>query len=189
MKRMMLQNVLGLVLLASLVLGTALVAEAQRGRVMGPGMMGQQQDQPYDEDGRGHGPGMMGQGMMGPGMMGQGMMGQGMMGPCMMEPGMGMMGFLNLPDLTSEQQNELRTMQREARREHMNAMLDIMDIRDDMMEAMAAERPDPKKVRAHQESMNKKQADLVESAIKKRNRMYDVLTEDQQTRLREQRAR
>ncbi len=179
MKRIILQKSLGLVLLVSLVLGAPLVAEAQRGRMMGPGMMGQQQDQPYGEDWRGYGPGMMD-----PGMMGQGMMGQGMMGP-----GMGMMGYLNLPDLTPEQQNQLRTMQREARREHMNAMLDIMDIRDDMMEAMAAERPDPKKVRALQEAMNQKQADLVESAMKNRNRMYDLLTEDQQQRLREQWAR
>ena len=164
------------------------VADAQRGQPM-RGPQNQAQPQPWAGEWDRYDPGMMqGRGMpcpfMGPGMMGPGM---GMMGPGMgmMSPGMGMMGFMHLPDLTEEQQNEIRSIIREVRREHMEVMADIMDMRDDMMAEMSAERPDPEKVRELHNALSQKQGALLESAIENRNRIHEVLTEEQRERLKE----
>lgn len=189
MKHMSVGKCMTLVLLVSLVLGSVLIAEAQRRQPM----MGPQQDQEFDErsrgpmmmgersmmcPGMGMGPGMMsGYGTMGPGMMS----GHGMMGPGM---GMGMMALYHL-DLTEEQHGEIRSVQREARRRHMEIIPDLMDIHDDLVDVMAEDRPDPEKVRALQEAMSKKQGEMLESAIEYRNRIYDLLTEEQQEQLRD----
>lgn len=179
MKRMIPGKSIALVLMAVLVFGMASVADAQRGQ----GMMGRQQPGDYGERGMQYGPGMMG----GPGIMGQGMgmmygpgMGMGMMGT-----GMGTMGCLILPDLSEEQREELRSIQRETRRQHMEAMLDMMEVRDDMMLEMAAERPDAAKIRELQEAMSAKHADMIEAGIESRNRMNDLLTDEQRGQLRQ----
>jgi len=150
----------------SIILGLSMSAEAQRGEHMRWSQQGQTVDEPWDF----YGPRMMGPGMMGPGMMG---------------PGMGMMGIVDLPGLTEEQRTEMRSIQREARRQNMETMLDIMDLRDDMHEAMAADRPDPRTIRELQEAMSQKQGQLLESSVETRNRIYDLLTEEQQEQLRE----
>ncbi len=176
MKRTILGKSAALAIMVVLVFGMASVADAQRGQ----GMMGRQQPGDYGERGMNYGPGMMG----GPGM---GMMGSGMggMGMGMMGSGMGTMGCMMLPDLSDEQQEELRSIQRETRRTHMEAMLEMMEIRDDMMLEMASERPDAAKVRELQETMSSKQADMIESGIDSRNRMNDVFTDEQREQMRQ----
>ncbi|MFO8111456.1 MAG: Spy/CpxP family protein refolding chaperone [Desulfosalsimonadaceae bacterium] len=190
MKRAIFLKSTAIVLMISLILGVAATAEAQRGRHM----MDRPQTQDYDDQWTGRGPAMMGNrmGMMGPGM---GMMGpgMGMMGaqgtPCpimnQMGHGMGMAGALDLPDLTPEQQNEIRAIQKEMRRKHMETMLDIMDIRDEMMIEMAAARPDPEKIREMQATMSQKQGEMLESTVTYRNRIYDLLSEEQQNQIQE----
>lgn len=177
-------------------IATAGLAQAQ----MGPGMMGPQErgyDAPVERSapqhmrgtkGRGmhDGPGMMGQCMM----MGQGMMGGGMdmMGPGMMGGGMGMMmDPAMMFDLTEEQRQEMRSMQRDMRREHMNTMLDVMDLRDEMWEEMLADRPDPERVRELHSQMAEHHGEIMESRVEMRNRMYDLLTDEQREQMREMR--
>jgi len=187
MKRLVFGKSISLVLMAALVFGLAMSAEAQRRMPMMD-----RQETPETREYRtprmdDRSPGMMHQGM---GMMGSGM---GMMGgggmPCpimnQMGHGMGMAGALDLPDLTEEQQVEIRTIQREVRRQNMEKMMDIMDLRDDMMVEMTAERPDPEQVREIQLNMSQKQGELLESTIESRNRIYDLLTEEQQEQIRD----
>ena len=187
MKRLVFGKSISLVLMAALVFGLAMSAEAQRRMPMMD-----RQETPETREYRtprmdDRSPGMMHQGM---GMMGSGM---GMMGgggmPCpimnQMGHGMGMAGALDLPDLTEEQQVEIRTIQREVRRQNMEKMMDIMDLRDDMMIEMTAERPDPEQVREIQLNMSQKQGELLESTIESRNRIYDLLTEEQQEQIRD----
>ena len=180
MTRTILGKSAALAILAVLVFGMASVADAQRGQ----GMMGRQQPGDYGERGMEYGPGMMGgpgMGMMGSGMGGPGMgMGMGMMGS-----GMGTMGCMMLPDLSDEQREELRSIQRETRRKHMEAMLEMMELRDDMMLEMASERPDAAKVRELQEAMSSKHADMIESDIESRNRMNDLFTDEQREQMRQ----
>ena len=186
MKRLVFGKSISLVLMAALVFGLAMSAEAQRRMPM----MDRQESpetREYRTPGDDRSPGMMhhGMGMMGHGM---GMMGGGGMScPIMnqMGHGMGMAGALDLPDLTEEQQGEIRTIQREVRRQNMEKMMDIMDLRDDMMVEMAAERPDPEQVREIQSNMSQKQGELLESTIESRNRIYDLLTEEQQEQIRD----
>ncbi|SDG09096.1 Heavy-metal resistance [Limimonas halophila] len=148
-----------------------------RGQMMGPGMMG--------------GMGMMGQsGMMGPGMMGQsGMMGPGMMGGSgMMGPGMmsgmgmmgpmmggGMMGPGMMQGLSDEKQAELTEMRQDMRRQHMEAMLDMMAIRDEMQQAMVADRPDPARIRELHDRMAERHGKALEARIEMHNQMRDFM--------------
>ena len=171
MKRKLMVKSLALGFLLSVILGGISVAEAQRGQHMMRG----QPDQAFDarEDLHGY-PGMMGPGM---GMMGPGM---GVMGP-----GMGMMGILELPDLTDEQRDEIHSIQREARRQNMEITLDIMDIRDDIMMTMSEDRPDPAEIRELQEAMSRKQGQIWEVSVENRNRIYDLLTQEQHESLQE----
>ncbi|MBS3809877.1 MAG: Spy/CpxP family protein refolding chaperone [Desulfobacterales bacterium] len=201
MKPAIFKKTLAFVFMVTLVMGMAMSADAQRRGHM----RGRQQDPSVQQNWSGYGPGMMGSpGMMGPGygmsdgpaMMGPGygmMGGHGMMGFGMgmghgMSPAMGMMGpymagcFYRL-DLTEDQQNKMLSMQKQARRERMETMLDIMDIRDDLIQAMAADRPDPGKVRKLREAMSQKQAEMLETSIENRNRIYDMLTKEQREQL------
>ena len=164
MKRKLMVKSLALGFLLSVILGGISVAEAQRGQHMMRG----QPDQAFDarEDLHGY-PGMMGPGM-------------GMMGP-----GMGMMGILELPDLTDEQRDEIHSIQREARRQNMEITLDIMDIRDDIMMTMSEDRPDPAEIRELQEAMSRKQGQIWEVSVENRNRIYDLLTQEQHESLQE----
>lgn len=181
MKRVIFWKSTALFLMVSLIFGVAATAEAQRGSHM----MDRPQAQNYEDQWAGRGPATMryrGMGMMG---------GQGTPCPIMnqMGHGMGMTGPLDLPDLTTEQQNEIRAIQREMRRRHMETMLDIMDIHDEMMIEMAAERPDPEKIREMQTTMSQKQGEMLESKVTYRNRIYDLLTEEQKEQIREYQRR
>ncbi len=173
MKRKLMVKSLVLGFLLSVILGGISVAEAQRGQHMMRG----EPDQTFDA--RGDTYGYHGMGMMGPGM---GMMGPGM---GMMGPGAGMTGLLELPDLTDEQLGEILSIQKEARRQNMEIMLDIMDIRDDIMMTMSEDRPDPAEIRELQEAMSRKQGQIWEASVENRNRIYDLLTQEQHEYLQE----
>ncbi|MGY6566497.1 MAG: Spy/CpxP family protein refolding chaperone [Halomonadaceae bacterium] len=136
----------------------------------GPGMMG-----------GGMGPGMMGGGM-GPGMMGGGM-GPGMMGgdmmPCpMMDGGKGMMQMLE-----PEQRSELRELMREHRPTQFERMGQLMNLRDDLMAAMHAERPDPEEVQAIHAQMAELHGEMMAEMVRMRNAMHDLLTDEQREQL------
>ncbi len=166
MKRKLMVKSLVLGFLLSVVLGGISLAEAQRGQHMMRG----QPDQPFDarEDFNG----FQGMGMMGPGM--------GMMGP-----DMHMHGLLDYLELTDEQREEVRSIQRKVRREHMEAMLDVMDLREDMWAAFREQRPDPENMRQMHEAMSEKKGDMLVSFIEMRNSIYDLLTDEQRERVRE----
>ncbi|MGM0986623.1 MAG: Spy/CpxP family protein refolding chaperone [Pseudomonadota bacterium] len=142
---------------------------------MGPGMMMGGQG--------GMGPGMMmgGQGDMGPGMMmgGQGGMGPGMMmgGQGGMGPGMMMGGMADLLD--EEQLNDLREMRKEHRSAHFEDMARMLNLRDDMMLLMQAERPDPEEVQALHGQMATLHGEMMADKVRLRNQMQDLLTDEQ----------
>ena len=152
--------------LTAALVGAPIAASAQ----MGTGMMERERGPMAEQPRHGHGPGMM----MGPGM------GMGMMGP-----GMRMMDPTLLPDLSEEQRQELRSMQRDLRRQHMEAMIEMMDARDEMMDEMLAEEPDPGRIREIHDRMARMHGDMLETRIEMRNRMHGILTEEQRERMRE----
>lgn len=180
-----------LALTVTLIFGVAVTAEAQRRQ----SMMERPDSQAFDDrwgDRRMDGPpGAMGSGMgmmgPGPGMMGGG----GMPCPIMNRMGhpMGMTAPLNLPGLTEEQQREIARLQREIRRRNMENWIDIMDIRDDILIEMTAERPDPEKIRELHARMGRKQGEMLEAVVENRNRIYDLLTQAQQEQVREYQRR
>ncbi|MDI5919185.1 Spy/CpxP family protein refolding chaperone [Halomonas sp. LR5S13] len=152
--------------------GTAAAQGMQQG-AHGPGgmMMGGQ---------GGMGPGMMmgGQGNMGPGMM---MGGQGGMGPSMMMGGQGGMAGI----LDEEQLSSLREMRREHRSAHFERMGEMMNLRDDMMLLMQAERPDPEEVQALHGQMATLHGEMMADKVRMRNRMQDLLTDEQREQLKQ----
>lgn len=169
-----------LMFMISFLMVSSQVSEAQRGYHRGQSMMGGQYNQVPDQ-GRGYyGPGMMGPGSgmrgFGPGMMGPGM---GTM------PGMAMTDFLNLPGLTDEQREEIRNTERQSRREYRETMLDMMDARDDLVDALAEPKPDPDRVSELHQAMSQKQREMLRSSIETRNQIYDTLTQEQRSQLRE----
>ncbi|MDI5889571.1 Spy/CpxP family protein refolding chaperone [Halomonas rhizosphaerae] len=139
---------------------------------MGPGMMMGGQG--------GMDPGMMmgGQGGMGPGMM---MGGQGGMGPGMMMGGQGGMAGI----LDEEQLSSLREIRREHRSAHFERMGEMMNLRDDMMLLMQAERPDPEEVQALHGQMATLHGEMMADKVRMRNRMQDLLTDEQREQLKQ----
>ncbi|WFM71297.1 periplasmic heavy metal sensor [Halomonas sp. CKK8] len=154
---------------------------------MGPGMMMGGQG--------GMGPGMMmgGQGGMGPGMMmgdqggmGPGMMmgGQGGMMPCPMMANLGAMGGMG-GMLDEEQSSALREMRREHRSAQLERMGEMMNLRDDMLLLMQAERPDPEEVQALHGQMATLQGEMMADKVRMRNRMQDLLSDKQREQLKQ----
>lgn len=72
---------------------------------------------------------------------------------------------------------------------HVEKMFEIMDARDEMADALAAGQPDPQAVRELHGRMAKLQGELLQSRIEARNRMLELLTDDQRERLRALRGR
>ena len=151
------------------------------GGSMGPGMMG-----------GGMGPGMMGGGM-GPGMMGPGMMGGGM-GPGMMGGSMGGMmpcpmmsggGKNMLSMLDQEQRSEYRELMQEHRPAQFERMGQLMNLRDDLMAALHAERPDPEEIQALHGRMAELHGDMMAEMVRMRNAMHDLMSEEQREQLRQ----
>ncbi|MCS4502629.1 hypothetical protein KBTX_01594 [wastewater metagenome] len=149
----------------------------------GPGMMGGAA--PYG----GYGPGM---GMMhgGPGMMMGGYgAGMGMMygGPMMGGGGMaGGMGYwlqaLDLSDEQRERMLELRRTYREAAYERMAKMGTLMD---EFRAAMAGDKPDPARIRDLHDQMADLQGEQIAQAVRLRNELTGLLTDEQREQLRE----
>ncbi|TDR56840.1 Spy/CpxP family protein refolding chaperone [Halomonas ventosae] len=151
-------------------MGPGMMTGGQGG--MGPGMMMGGQG--------GMGPGMMmgGQGGMGPGMM---MGGQGGMMPCPMMANMGGMGGI----LDEEQLSSLREMRKEHRTAHFERMGEMMNLRDDMLLLMQAERPDPEEVQALHGQMATLHGEMMADKVRMRNRMQDLLTDEQREQLKQ----
>ncbi|MGM0535391.1 MAG: Spy/CpxP family protein refolding chaperone [Pseudomonadota bacterium] len=160
--------------------GSGTMMDGQGGMRPGTMMMGGQ---------GGMGPGMMmgGQGGMGPGMMmgGQGDMGPGMMmgGQGGMGPGMMMGGMADLLD--EEQLNDLREMRKEHRSAHFEDMARMLNLRDDMMLLMQAERPDPEEVQALHGQMATLHGEMMADKVRMRNQVQDLLTDQQREQLKQ----
>lgn len=127
----------------------------------------------------GMGPGMMmgGQGGMGPGMM---MGGQGGMMPCPMMGGMGPMSGM----LDEQQMSTMREMRQEHRATQLERMGEMMNLRDDMMHIMQAERPDPEEVKALHGQMASLHGDMMADKVRMHNQMQDLLTDEQREQMR-----
>ncbi|MFP4127762.1 MAG: Spy/CpxP family protein refolding chaperone [Desulfonatronovibrio sp.] len=164
------------------------MAEAQRGQYhRGQQMMGQQYGQVPDNGSCYYEPGMMGRryGQVTDNGFGYG---PGMMGPGMMS-GRTMTDFLNLPGLTDKQREDIRAVERESRREQRELMLDMLDARDDFAYALDADRPDPEQVSQLHEAMSRKQREMLTLSIEIRNRIYDLLSEEQRGQVRDYQRR
>ncbi|MDX5434505.1 MAG: Spy/CpxP family protein refolding chaperone [Halomonas sp.] len=142
---------------------------------MGPGMMS-----------GGMGSGMMGGGM-GPGMMGGGM-GPGMMGGDMMLCPMMGGEKTTMPMLDAEQRSEMRELMQEYRPAQFERMGQLMNLRDDLMAAMHAERPDPEEVQAIHAQMAELHGEMMAEMVRMRNAMHDLLTDEQREQWQQQAA-
>ena len=152
---------------------------------MGPGMMGGYGMGPGMMGGYGMGPGMMGGYGMGPGMMGGYGMGPGMMGGQGMGPGMmggGMMGIWSL-DLSDKQRQQFSAIMQEQQAAHFAQMQGMAREMIEFQKLMAQAKPDPKAVGRAYDGIAKLKREHMLSGIKMRNRIYDLLTDEQRQRL------
>lgn len=131
--------------------------------------------------------GMMGMGQMMGSMMGigqQGMAGNmaslcpgGMMG----DMGMGGLGMLNL---SPEQQIQITGIQDKLRKDLWAIEGKMLDARANLRDALAAERPDPKKVGQAFGAVADLQRQMVEANVAAQNQVMATLTDEQRQRLR-----
>lgn len=136
---------------------------------------------------QGHGSMMNGQSGMGFGMTGMGGMGPGMMiggqsgmMPCSITSGMGSMSGM----LDEQQMNAMREMRQENRSVQLDRMGKMMDLHDDMMQLMQAERPDPEKVKELHGQMTILHGDMLADRVRLHNKIQDLLTEEQREQMR-----
>lgn len=122
--------------------------------------------------GYGYGPGM-GMGMMGGPGMGMGMMGG-------FGPGMGPVHML---DLSKEQRSKINAISSELRRKQWQDMGQMMDQMDRLNALYDEDRPDPKAVGKVQAEIDAIRRKMVEASVAARNRMNDVLSEEQRQQL------
>lgn len=130
---------------------------------------------------------MMGSGQMGMGGMGMGMMGMmgNMGGMPMMDMGMGMPNHFYLLDLSDTQRKALRDIERKTRAEHFTLQEKITDLNDQLYALYKQDKPDAKKVgEVYQQLFNLKRQ-MIELHINARNQQYDLLTKEQQAKLKE----
>ncbi len=133
------------------------------------------------------GPGMgMGEGMgMGPGM---GMMPGMGMGPGMRTgPGMQMMQEMHAMRemLSAEQRAELRELMQEHRPAQYERMGQMMNLREDLMDELAQDRPDPETVEQMHGRMAEIHGAMLAEQVRMRNAMHELLTDEQREQLRE----
>ncbi|MDY6980711.1 MAG: Spy/CpxP family protein refolding chaperone [Pseudomonadota bacterium] len=142
----------------------------------GMGMMGHMDDDDY----RGH---MQGRGMMG----GMGMMqGQGMMGGMM--NGMGMMGGMGpmmMLDLDDKQRQQMRDMQRKMQKKNWERMGEMMELRHQLQDIMAADKPDTTAASRIYDKMANLRKQMFQDRLEARNRMMEQLSDEQREQLRE----
>ena len=142
--------------------------------------------QPYGMQMGGWNEGMMMQrGMMGGGM---GMMGDyattpGMMGGMGMMGSGGMMGHPAMLGLSADQQNKLRRIQRETRRQHWANMGKLMDAQEDLQELLAADKPDAAAIGRAYARVVELERPIAEAHRRAMNEMRALLTDEQKERV------
>lgn len=189
------------VLAAGVVLAAPQVLLADQGGWMmsdddsGWGMMGYGRGMPG-----GYGPGMGMMGGYGPGAgMGLGMMGgygpgagMGMMGGYGPGAGMGMgmmggygmgMGPMHMLDLSKEQRRKMNAISSELRKQHWQDMGKMMEQMDRLTELYDEDRPDPKAIGKAQADIDAIRRKMLESGVAARNRINDLLTDEQRQEL------
>lgn len=119
---------------------------------------------------------MEGQGGMGPGMMRGNQ--SGMM-PCSIMSGMGMMSGM----LDEQQMSTMREMRQENRSAQLDRMGEMMNLHDDMMQLMQAERPDPEKIKELHGKMATLHGDMLTDRVRLHNKIQDLLTEEQREQM------
>lgn len=147
----------------------------------GPGMMGGYGPGPGMMGGgygnRGYGPGMMGggygRGGYGPGMMGGGC---GMMGPGMMEPWWSL-------DLNDKQRAEIDKIMEEQHKSHWPLMSRMFEAQGKLDELYNADKWDSNAINKAYDNLFKIQREMIESHIKSRNRIMELLTPEQREQL------
>ncbi|MGE6779873.1 Spy/CpxP family protein refolding chaperone [Vreelandella titanicae] len=148
--------------------------------------------QGMNQGAQGQGNMMGGQGGMGSGMMmgsqegmypGMMMGGQSGMMPCPMMGGMGTMsGMAGMLD--EQQMSTMREMRQEHRAAQFERMGEMMNLRDDMMQIMQAERPEPEEVKALHAQMANLHGDMMADNVRMHNQMQDLLTDEQREQMR-----
>ena len=149
-----------------------MMQQGRSGMMMGGGGMGMM----------GQGRGMGGGQMMGPGMM----MGSGMMGSGMMGGGMGMgMATMHALDLDRDQVRKMTQIHKELAQMQAGTRAEVQELRWEMAQEMAKERPTPSEVGKLYEQMAAKHRAMIEERIRARNRMQEALTKEQRERFRQ----
>jgi len=115
------------------------------------------------------------------------MYGQSMRGQYggMMAHGMGMM---NIPDMDGKQRSSFRSMMRKQRSENYSMMAEMMDIRDELADAMSEETVDAEKVDKLYMKLFEKKRQMAGNAIILRNKMHGMLNEEQKEWLKKNRG-
>lgn len=121
--------------------------------------------------------GPMGMGRMG--MMGP--MGMGPMGMMSMMRGMGMMQYML--DLSGEQRNQMRDIHKDTRSKMWPLRDRMMEYNDDLYELYQQDTPDAGKVGDVYKNIFDIKRQMIELHVKARNRMFDVLTDEQKAQL------
>ena len=139
-----------------------------------------------DDDGYPMMPGYgMGMGHMGMDRMGMGSMGTGCMGAGMM--GMGYMGmhtpYYHLLDLTDKQRNAMRDLQKNSRTDVLDLQDKIVDNYDQLYSLYGQGKTDVKKVGEAYQQIFDLRRKLIEIQLTIRNQQYDLLTKEQQEKL------
>jgi len=99
----------------------------------------------------------------------------GMMGPM----GGMMMGYLAGLDLTDKQQEKIRDIQRDMRKNHFGLMESMMDTSDKLYKLYDADKPDPDKIGKVYDEIYKIKRKMIQEHIEIRNKIYDLLTKEQ----------
>lgn len=113
---------------------------------------------------------------MGPGA-GMGMDGMG--GPLMGE------GALRMLNLSDQQRTQVNKIQDDLRRQHWATMGNIMDLRAQLRDLYAADRPDPKQVGNVYSEIAALRRQMIEASVDALNRIQDLLNDVQRQQLRE----
>lgn len=128
-------------------------------------------------DGYGGGYGVgRGMGMRQGYMMGGGM--GGMMGP-MMGPMGNMMGNLYGLNLDKKQREQIRDIQKNMRKQHINLMEKMMDTTDKLYELYDVDKPDADKIGQVYDEIYKIKRQMIQEHIQIRNQIYDILNKEQ----------
>lgn len=113
--------------------------------------------------------------------------GWGTMGSMMRGPMMGggfMMPQLRGLELNKEQRDKVRTIHREMRKKHFALMEKIMDQSDKLAELYDTDKPDPNKIGKVYDEIFKTRREMIQQHIEARNRIYDLLSKEQQEKFR-----